>query len=65
METCLQSIQLHTQRVEHPRVTDSYAFATFMVLSYVKILDVSFSLLIPVQLKDVNGEAINETYLTQ
>ena len=40
-----------------------HAFATFMVLSYVKILDVSFSLLIPVQLKDVNGEAINETYL--
>ena len=38
-------------------------FATFMVLSYVKILNVSFSLLIPVHLKDVNGEVINETYL--
>ena len=39
------------------------AFATFMVLSYVKILNVSFSLLIPVHLKDVDGEIINETYL--
>ena len=39
------------------------AFATFMVLSYVKILNVSFSLLIPVQVKDVNGEVINATYL--
>ena len=39
------------------------AFATFMVLSYVKILNVSFSLLIPVHMKDVNGEVINETYL--
>ena len=40
------------------------AFATFMVLSYVKILNVSFSLLIPVQVKNVNGEVINATYLT-
>ena len=39
------------------------AFATFMVLSYVKILNVSFSLLIPVNVKDVNGEVINVTYL--
>ena len=39
------------------------AFATFMVLSYVKILNVSFSLLIPVQVKDVNGEVVNATYL--
>ena len=39
------------------------AFATFMVLSYVKILNVSFSLLIPVHLKNVHGEVINETYL--
>ena len=39
------------------------AFATFMVLSYVKILNVSFSLLIPVHMKDVNGEVINATYL--
>ena len=39
------------------------AFATFMVLSYVKILNVSFSLLIPVQVKDFNGKVINETYL--
>ena len=39
------------------------AFATFMILSYVKILNVSFSLLIPVHLKDVNGEVINATYL--
>ena len=39
------------------------AFATFMVLSFVKILNVSFRLLIPVQVKDVNGEVINATYL--
>ena len=40
------------------------AFATFMVLSYVKIFNISFSLLIPVRLKDVNGDVINETYLS-
>ena len=34
-----------------------------MFLSYVKILNVSFNLLTPVHLKDVNGEVINETYL--
>ena len=39
------------------------AFATFMVLSYVKILNVSFSLLIPVNVKNVSGEAVNVTYL--
>ena len=34
-----------------------------MVLSYVKILNVSFSLLIPVNVKNVSGEAVNVTYL--
>ena len=40
------------------------AFAAFLLLSYVKILNVSFDLLFPVQLKDVRGEILNNsTYL--
>ena len=40
------------------------AFATFLVLSYVKILNVSFDLLLPAILKDVKGNTFNnETYL--
>ena len=39
------------------------AFATFMVLSYVKILNVSFRLLIPVRVKNIYAEVINVTYL--
>ena len=40
------------------------AFAAFLLLSYVKILNVSFDLLFPVQLKDVRGEIFNNsTYL--
>ena len=39
------------------------AFATFLILSYVKILNVSFDLLIPIHLKDVKGEYLNHTYL--
>ena len=39
------------------------AFATFLVLSYVKILYVSFDLLIPVYLKTVDGSTLNQTYL--
>ena len=40
------------------------AFATFLLLSYVKILNVSFDLLFPVRLRDTKGEILNnETYL--
>ena len=39
------------------------AFATFLVLSYVKILHVSFDLLTPVYLKTVDGGTLNQTYL--
>ena len=39
------------------------AFATFLVLSYVKILYVSFDLLTPVYLKTVDGGTLNQTYL--
>ena len=39
------------------------AFATFLLLSYVKFLSVSFDLLTPVQLITVNGDTINDTYL--
>ena len=39
------------------------AFATFLVLSYVKILYVSFDLLTPVYLKTVDGATLNQTYL--
>ena len=39
------------------------AFATFLVLSYVKILYVSIDLLTPVYLKTVDGGTLNQTYL--
>ena len=39
------------------------AFATFLVLSYVKILYVSFDLLTLVYLKTVDGSTLNQTYL--
>ena len=39
------------------------SFATFLVLSYVKILYVSFDLLTPVYLKTVDGGTLNQTYL--
>ena len=39
------------------------AFATFLVLSYVKILDVSFDLLTPVYLNTVDGGTLNQTYV--
>ena len=39
------------------------SFATFFLLSYVKFLSVSFDLLIPVSLYDVNGETISDKYL--
>ena len=38
------------------------AFATFLVLSYVKILYVSFDLLTPVYLKTVDGSTLNQTW---
>ena len=39
------------------------AFATFLVLSYVKILNVSFDLLTPVSLSTVEGKALNQVYV--
>ena len=39
------------------------SFATFLVLSYVKILYVSIDLLTPVYLKTVDGGTLNQTYL--
>ena len=39
------------------------AFATFLLLPYVKLLSISFSLLIPTYLHNVNGEMIGTTYL--
>ena len=39
------------------------AFATFLVLSYVKILNVSFELLNPVLPHNINGGVINQHYL--
>lgn len=38
-------------------------FASFLILSYVKILNVSFDLLFPVSLKTVDGKTVNQTYL--
>ena len=39
------------------------AFSTFLVLSYVKILNVSFDLLIPVVLQTVEGKRLKQIYL--
>ena len=39
------------------------AFATFLVLHYVKILNVSFVLLNPVLTQNINGYLINQSYL--
>lgn len=39
------------------------AFATFLVLSYIKILNVSFDLLTPVSLFRMDGKMLNQTYL--
>ena len=39
------------------------AFATFFLLSYVKILNVSFDLLTPVILKTADGKGLNQTYV--
>ena len=39
------------------------AFATFLVLSYVKILNVSFELLNPVHPHNISGGLINQSYL--
>ena len=39
------------------------AFATFLILSYVKIINVSFDLLLPVYLQTPEGETLNQSYL--
>ena len=39
------------------------AFVTFLILSYVKILNISFDLLTPVYLKNISGNRLNRTYL--
>ena len=39
------------------------AFATFFLLSYVKLLSVSFDLLFPVSITDVNGHTLSSMYL--
>ena len=39
------------------------AFATFLTLSYVKMLTTSFDLLTPVHLKTVEGRTLNQTHL--
>ena len=39
------------------------AFATFLLLSYIKLLNVSFTLLVPTQLYDINGDKMSTSYL--
>ena len=39
------------------------AFATFLLLSYVKFLSVSFDLLLPVNLQNVHGDTLNQMYV--
>ena len=48
------------RREWHIRGSLIQAFATFFLLSYVKILNVSFDLLFPVQLKDVKGKVFKD-----
>ena len=38
-------------------------FATFLLLSYMKILNASFNILIPTKLRDMNGTVISSEYL--
>ena len=42
---------------------ESDAFTAFCLLSYVKFFSVSFDLLIPVNLQNVHGHTINQTYV--
>ena len=39
------------------------AFASFLLLSFGKMLSISFDLLLPIQLYNVHGEQVNKTYL--
>ena len=51
------------RRLQNIRTSLIDAFATFILLSCVKFLSVSFGLLIPARLNDIRGESIGTKYL--
>lgn len=61
-KVCRQATKYFGQ-VQSIRGSLVQTFATFLVLSYVKILTVSFDLLFPVNLKTVHGKNIDKLYL--
>ncbi len=62
LEASLQSVQVH-QEEWSIRGSLVKAFSTFLVLSYVKILNVSSDLLTPVWAFTVHGNALNRSFL--
>ena len=59
----LDRVLTRVRRNWNCRGTMTQAFATFLTLSYVKILNVSFDLLTAVNLKDIHGHNLNQSYL--
>ena len=53
----------HFRKEWHIRRSLVDVFATFILLSYVKVLDISFNILIPVKLWTVNGTEAKEAFL--
>ena len=53
------SVHVHQTRVEYTRLTNT---ATFLVLPYIKILNVSFDLILPACLK-IDGKTVDQTSL--
>lgn len=56
-------VSQHFGQVQSIRGSLIHTFASFLVLSYVKILNVSFDLLFPVTLYTVDGKKIDHQYL--
>jgi hypothetical protein len=59
----LYTLLVRVRREWHMRSTIMQAFATFMILSYAKILSTSFDLLRPVHLRTPDGGTLKQTYL--
>jgi hypothetical protein len=62
-DRCPRSVTRCFGQVQSIRGSLIQTFASFLVLAYVKILNVSFDLLFPVALKTVHGERIDHLYL--
>ena len=53
----------HFRKEWHIRKSLVDVFATFILLSYVKVLDISFNILTPINLWTVNGTEVKESFL--